>query len=123
MEITVELDFDAGEFLIVNAQSASWGITHAGSGGTPSGEASPQDLVFTASSSPQSTPQLKSACESGALLKRVTVSMVDPGGGVGLKWVLDIAFLSSFQTGGSTAEAFPVDSVSISFQTITVEPF
>jgi type VI protein secretion system component Hcp len=122
MDIVVELDFDNGPFVVINAESFSWGVTLGGNGGSPQPPSASQDLVFTAASSADSTPQLKSGCESGSPLRRVTLSAIDPNAGTGLKWILDTAFLSSFQTSGDTSQTFTFDSVSVNFLTSVVEP-
>jgi hypothetical protein len=123
MDIVVELDFDNGPFVSVNAASYSWGISLTGSGGTPTPPSVAQDLVFSATSSTDTTPQLKSACELGSPLRQVTLTATDPAAGTGLKWTFDTAFVASFQTGGDSSQTMPVDSVAISFLASAVEPF
>jgi type VI protein secretion system component Hcp len=123
MDIVVEMEFADDSRLSIEAQSCSWGIALSGSAGTPQGPAMPQDFVFTAASSRDTTPQLKSACESGAAITRVRVTMIETDSGTGLEWVFDSAFVSSLQTSGATAETFGIDSVSVNFQTVTVGPF
>ena len=120
MEITVELDF-GGDVRTLTAQSCSWGLTHPGSGGSPQGDAAAQDFTLTTTSSPQTTQLLALACESGATLTQVTVTVVDPGQGGGVRWRLANAFVSSFQTGVDASAASAVDSFSISFQSFSVE--
>jgi hypothetical protein len=53
----------------------------------------------------------------------VTVSIADLTGQhpVGLEWFLEYAFISSFQKGGSTAQPFPVDQISINTGRISVD--
>ncbi len=122
MDIIVELDFDNGPFVIVNATSFSWGISIGGTGGTPLPPSVPLDLVFTAVSTADATPQFKSACELGSPLRRVTLSATDPATATGLRWTFDTAFISSFQTAGDTSGTMSVDSVSINFLTSAVAP-
>jgi hypothetical protein len=122
VDIVVELYFDNGPFVIVNATSFSWGITIGGSGGSPLPPPVPQDLVFTAVSTADATPQLKAACESGSPLRRVTLSVTDPATATGLRWTFDTAFVSSFQTGGDTSGTMSVDSVAVNFLTSAVTP-
>jgi type VI protein secretion system component Hcp len=122
VDIVVELDFDNGPFIIVNATSFSWGISIAGTGGTPLPPSVQQDLMFTAVSTAAATPQLKSACELGAPLRRVTLSATDPATATGLTWTFDTAFISSFQTGGDTSGTMAVDSVAVNFLTSAVTP-
>jgi hypothetical protein len=122
VDIVVELDFDNGPFLIVNATSFSWGITIGGTSGTPLPPSVGQDLAFTFVSTADATPQLKAACEAGSPLRRVAVSAIDPASATGLKWTFDTAFISSFLTGGDISGTMTVDSVAVNFLTSSVAP-
>ena len=120
MDINVELDFE-GDVRAIQAQSCSWGLTNPGSGGNPQGQSVSQDFVLTAPSSPHTSQLLALACETGARLTRVTISVLDPGQGGGVKWTLENGFVSSFQTGADASQSPALDTFSINFQSFTVE--
>lgn len=122
MDIVVELDFDNGPFMVFNALSYSWGLSLAGSGGSPQLPSLSQDVMVTADSSASTTSQLKSACELGSPLRRLTISAIDPASASGLKWTFDTAFVSSFQTGGDPSQVTSVDSFAVNFLTSAVQP-
>jgi type VI protein secretion system component Hcp len=124
MDITVNFDRDGNpaNAFTVSAESFSWGMTHAGSGGTPQGAPVLGDLTFTAVSSQQTSPALKLACTDGTMYASVTVSVTDPSGQhpVPMDVVLANAFVSSFQTGGASSQSFPVDMVSLNANVVGV---
>jgi hypothetical protein len=123
MDLTISMQFANGSTLSLDAESCSWGVSLPSSGGVPAGAASAADFAFIAPSSVTTTPGLESACETGAAIQVVTVTMTDPVTGSGLRWDMTSAVISSFQISGNTVQPFATDSVAINFAGITVTAF
>lgn len=124
MNAGVELHFaDGTQFNVDSVTSCSWGVTMSGSNGSPQGTATFGDFVFTTQSSDQTTPVLEEICATGSQLAKVVAVVADPATGKGVEWTMTTAFLSSFQTAGDASQAMTVDSVAVSFQTISAAPF
>jgi type VI secretion system secreted protein Hcp len=109
----------------IDVLSWSWGETasapiHSGSGGG-AGKVEMGDLHVTATVS-KASPALLLACASGKHAKSAVLTG-RRGGGKGqlefLTFSLTDVLVSSYQTGGTTAEA-PVDAISLSFSKLEV---
>jgi type VI secretion system secreted protein Hcp len=109
----------------IDVLSWSWGETHptapvgSGSGGG-SGKVDMSDLTVTANLT-KASPQLLLACASGKHLKTAVLTGRRGGKAQGdfLTFSLTDVLISSFQTGGTTADA-SMDFVSLNFAKIEV---
>ena len=108
----------------IDVQSWSWGETQSGpsgGGGGGAGKVQMQDLHVTANMS-KASPQLMLACASGQHVKSAILTG-RRGGKAALEFLtfsLSDVLVSSYQTGGTEAEA-PVDAVSLKFSKIQIE--
>ena len=110
----------------IEVLSWSWGETlptppSTGGGGAGAGKVEMSDLQVSARLT-KASPQLLLACASGKHLKSAVLSGRRGGGKSQdefLTFSLTDVLVSSFQTGGTTADA-PLDSVSLNFAKIEV---
>ena len=104
----------------IEIDSFSWGVANTGSGATGggggAGKAVAQDFHFTSGIS-KASPSLMLACATGRHIQQATLTCRKAGGNgfEFLKIKLQDCLISSYQTGGSTHDDSPEDSVSISF--------
>jgi type VI secretion system secreted protein Hcp len=107
----------------IDLLSWSWGESNSGSssdgGGSGSGKVSMQDFSFSMKIN-KSSPNLFKACASGAHIKEGTLTCRRAGKEP--RPYLTIKFtdclISSFQTGGSSGDEVPTDSISLNFSKI-----
>jgi type VI secretion system secreted protein Hcp len=108
----------------IDVLSWSWGETHPTSpsagGGGATGKVAMNDLHVSANLS-KAGPQLLLACASGKHIKSAVLTGRRGGKAQAefLTFSLSDVLVSSYQTGGTTADA-PLDSVSLSFTKIEV---
>lgn len=105
--------------------SFSWGEAQAaaaGAGGAGAGRVSMQDFHFTARTS-RASPKLLLGCANGSHFKSATLSVRKSGGRSVdyLKWQFSDVLVSSYQTGGSSADDGPADQFSLGFGTIELD--
>jgi type VI secretion system secreted protein Hcp len=109
----------------IDVLSWSWGESHPTSpsagGGGATGKVQMNDLHVSANLS-KAGPQLLLACASGKHIKSAVLTGRRGGGKAQAEFLtfsLSDVLVSSYQTGGTTADA-PLDSVSLSFTKIEV---
>ena len=107
----------------IDVESFSWGVSQMGTGGHGggggAGKASFQDLhVHTHVN--KSSPKLFLACANGEHIKSAILVCRKAGKEQQefLKWTFSDLLVSSYQTGGSSGEVIPVDSISLNFTKI-----
>jgi type VI secretion system secreted protein Hcp len=106
----------------IDLLSWSWGETnsgpHGGGGGGGAGKVTFQDLHFAAPVS-KASPALFLACATGQHFKEAKLSAQRGAGkavGDFLTWTFSDVLVTSYQSGGTeTADAPPIDSVSLNF--------
>jgi type VI secretion system secreted protein Hcp len=106
----------------IDLLSWSWGETssgaHGAGGGGGAGKVSFQDLHFAAPVS-KASPALFLACATGQHFKQAKLSAAKRAGKGAddfLTWTFSDVLVSSYQSGGTeTADAPPIDSVSLNF--------
>jgi type VI secretion system secreted protein Hcp len=110
----------------IDLESWSWGEAHAhspgGGGGGGVGKVTMSDFNFTTRLG-KASPKLFLACAEGNHIKAAWLTARRAAGKATdyfLKWTFSDLLVSSYQTGGASAEA-PVDQVSFSFAKIEVE--
>ena len=107
----------------IDVLSWSWGESNAGSaasgGGQGSGKVNMQDFSF-AMKICKASPKLLLACATGEHISKATLVCRRAGKTPQeyLKITLSECLVSSFQTGGSSGDEIPTDSVSINFAKI-----
>src|SRR5439155_14563687 len=93
--------------------------THSGNMGGGAGKVSMNDFSFTMSVN-KSSPKLFLACANGEHIKSAVLVCRKAGKEQQefLKWTFSDLLVSSYQTGGSSGEVIPVDSISLNFTKI-----
>lgn len=110
----------------IDVMSWSWGESQSGShsygGGGGAGKVSMQDFSFSMSMN-KATPKLMLACATGEHIKQAL--LICRKAGKEQQEYLKIKFsdllVSSYQTGGSSGQEVPVDSISLNFSKIEFE--
>jgi len=110
----------------IDLLSWSWGETNAGSGATTggrgAGKVSMQDLVVSMEAN-KASPKLMLHCATGEHIKTVALTCRKAGGEQQeyMTILLSDVLVSSYQTGGSSGDVIPVDTVSLNFGKIEYE--
>ena len=100
--------------------SWSWGETNSGAhgfgGGGGAGKVSMRDFDFVMNYN-KASPKLMLACATGQHIPKVTLTCRKAGGKQEEYLVIELknVLISSYQTGGSTGDVIPVDTVAINF--------
>ena len=104
----------------IDVMSYSWGVTQAGTivgGGGGEGKAQFSDFSFTTTTS-KASPALFLACASGTHIKDATIAVRKAGGKTPEDYLIlkmtDV-LISSYQTGGSSGQDRPTESISMAF--------
>jgi type VI secretion system secreted protein Hcp len=107
----------------IDIESWSWGETnsgsHAGGGGGGAGKVSMNDYNFTMRIN-KASPKLFLACATGQHIKEALLTCRKAGKEQQeyLKIKFTELLVSSYQTGGSSGDVVPVDSISLNFTKI-----
>ena len=112
----------------IDVLSFSWGAHQPGTfghgtGGT-AGKASFSDFSFTMQTS-KATPKLMTACANGKHINKAVLycrkSTGDGGQQDYMTWTFKPIIVSSYQTGGSSGQEIPIDSVSLNYGVVNIE--
>jgi type VI secretion system secreted protein Hcp len=109
----------------IEVDSFSWGESHTGSSsggaGGGAGKVQMQDFVITKRLD-KASPKLMEACASGQHLPAVQLDMVaKDGNGKQQQYMIvkmENVLISSYQTGGSSGDTVPMESISLNFEKI-----
>lgn len=110
----------------IDVLSWSWGETNTGSGATTggrgAGKVAMQDVVLTMEAN-KASPKLMLACATGDHIKTAALTVRKAGGEQQeyVKWTFSDVLVSSYQTGGSSGDVVPVDTVSLNFGKVEFE--
>jgi type VI secretion system secreted protein Hcp len=117
---------DAKHKAEIDLMSFSWGATqggvHAFGGGGGAGKVQMQDFHFTMNIN-KATPKLFLACATGEHIKKATLTCRKAGKDQQEYFVVNFEDLlvSSYQTGGSSGNSIPVESVSLNFSKVKMD--
>ena len=102
----------------VDVLSFSWGVSNSGTidsgSGGGAGKAQFSDFNFIKRLD-KASPQLMRACARGEHFPDVTVSLKDTKGTTYMTIKFKTVLISSYQTGGSSGDVVPLDSISLNF--------
>lgn len=107
----------------IDLESWSWGETnsgsHAGGGGGGAGKVNMSDFAFTMKIN-KASPKLFLACATGQHIKEALLTCRKAGKEQQeyLKIKFNDLLISSFQTGGSSGDVIPTESISFNFSKI-----
>jgi type VI secretion system secreted protein Hcp len=110
----------------IDVQSWSWGesntSSHGSGGGGGSGKVAMQTFHFTMTVG-ISSPKLLLACASGEHIKKAVMTCRKSGTDQQeyLVMTFEDVMVESFQTGGSSGQVIPVDSIGLSYERIKYE--
>ncbi len=106
----------------IELESWSWGVSNSGAGhssagtGSGAGKSTFQDIHFAAKLS-KASPKLMLACATGEHISEATLTCRKAGGDQQeyLTVKFNDAFVSSYQSGGSSGTILPMDQFSLNF--------